>query len=253
MKKKIFLYVQMVIFLFGMSYFFSCGFLGTTLPIRSYYLISYNPQPKIPPGSQRPYPVSLEIDRFSVERIFNNEKIVYRFNPERLQYYEYENWAVRPEYMITNIVVRHLVASKICNRISTEFQDIKADYRLEGSVDALEKYDATDVFYAHLAMSFKLVRLIDGHQVWDYSFDQRKQVFQKKMDFTVNALSSIMESQMDIVVNQLDAYFLSLEKGIPQESRPESKIQSIPAKPDTSASLQEKGYEIIPEKKIKRK
>ncbi len=98
MKKKIFLYVQLFAALSAAAYFMSCGFLGTTIPIRTYYLIDYTPQFKIPPGSQRPYPVSMEIDRFRVERIFNNEKIVYRFNPLELQYYEYENWAVRPEY-----------------------------------------------------------------------------------------------------------------------------------------------------------
>lgn len=253
MNKKILFYVQIFIALFGIFYFVSCGLLGTTIPVKSYYQISYIPQPIDIPGSQKPYPFSLEVGRFTVQRIYNNEKIVYRFNPEQLQYYEYEHWAVRPEFMITDIVMKHLDATKLCNRISTEFLDIKPDYRIEGSVDAIEKYDATDIFYAHLAMSFKMVRAIDGQQVWDYSFDQRKQVFQKKMSYTVITLRSIMEAQMDSVVKQLDAYFLSLEKGTPQDTKQQLKLQAVPALPDTVSGTTEKGYEIIPEKNIRKK
>ncbi|MDP2984325.1 MAG: ABC-type transport auxiliary lipoprotein family protein [Candidatus Latescibacter sp.] len=256
MKKTISWYILIFFTLLGLALFISCGFLGTTIPTRSYYIISYNPQPKTPPGSLRPYPYSLEVERFFVQRIFNNQKIAYRFSPEELQYFENEQWAVRPEYMIADVIVKHLAASNICNHISSEFLDVKPDYRLEGSVEALEKYDATDVFYAHLAMSFKLVRVIDGQQVWDYSFDQRKQVYQKKMVFTIMAFSSIMQTQMDIVVNQLDAYFLSLEKGekrSPQETRPEKNFKPVTAEPETTSVPAERGYEIIPEKKIKRK
>jgi ABC-type uncharacterized transport system auxiliary subunit len=241
--------------LLGLALFMSCGLLGTTIPIRHYYNISYNPQPKTPLGSLRPYPCSLEIERFTVQRIFNNQKIAYRYSPEEIQYFEYEQWAVRPEYMITDLVVKHLGASNICNRVSTEFVDMKPDYRLQGSVDALEKYDATDVFYAHLAMSLKMVRVIDGQQVWEYSFDERKQVFQKKTNYTIIAFETIMQTQIDIVINQLDSYFLSLEKGekrSPQETKSGKNLEPVPAVPDTVSVPADKGYEIIPETKIKR-
>jgi ABC-type uncharacterized transport system auxiliary subunit len=247
--------IIIVFALLGVGFFLSCSFLGTKIPTRSYFILSYNPQPKTPPGSQRPYPYSLEVERFAVQRIFDNQKIAYRFSPEEVQYYEYQQWAVRPEYMFTDVILKHLEASNLCNRIGTEFLDVKPDYRLEGSVNALEKYDATDVFYAHLAMSFKMVRVIDGQQVWDYSFDLRKQVYQKKMNYTIIALEAIMQAQMDVVINQLDFYFLSQEKGekrSPQETIPGKNFKSVPAEPETTSVPADKGYEIIPEKKIKR-
>ena len=135
MKKTISWYILIFFTLLGLALFISCGFLGTTIPTRSYYDFSYIPQPKTSPGSQRPYPYSLEVERFAVQRIFDNQKILYRFSPEELQYYENEQWAVRPEYMITDAITKHLEASNLCNRISTVFLDIKPDYRLEGSVD----------------------------------------------------------------------------------------------------------------------
>jgi len=251
MKKNIVGFALAVSALLVLALLMSCGFLGTTLPIRNYYMISYTPQLKTSVISQRPYPYSLQVERITVQRIFNNQKIVYRFSPEELQYYDYDQWAVRPEYMFTDLIMKHLEASGIANRIGTEFLDVKPDYSIEASVDAVEKYDATDLFYAHLAMSFKMLRVSDGQQVWEYSFDQRKQVYQKKTVYTVIALSTIMQAQMDSVVTQLDSYFLALKSGIsPQPGTPKTVK---PAAADTMFVPTNKGYEIIPEQKIRRK
>lgn len=219
------------------------------IPTKQYYLINYKPVSNFPVTSKRPYPYALQIGRFEVQRIFNRQNIIYRFSPNQIQYYELERWGVRPDYMIKDMVFKHLEASKLTNRVSIEFLDTRPDYRLEGTVEALEKFDAGDLFYAHLAMMFKMFKVDDGIQVWNYSFDQRKQVYSKEMVHTVRSLSSILEAQMNIVIGQLDSLFLSMETGAPFMTE-DKDVPALPALADSTAGgIDESAFEIIPEKK----
>jgi hypothetical protein len=151
--------------------------------------------------------------------------------------------------MIEDMVFKHLEASTLTNRVGVDFFDTRPDFRIEGSVEALEKLDAGDIFFAHLAMSFKMLRVTDGAQVWDYSFDQRVQVYQEEMVYTIRGLSSILQSQMDVIVNQLDSLFYTMQTGkridlapIKEPSEEKSEVKS--------EKLDERDFEIIPEKKM---
>ena len=227
--------------------FFACSF--GSIPTKNYYIINYTPFPNVPATSKRPYPYSIQVGRFEVQRIFNRQNIIYRYSPQQIQYYELERWAVRPDYMITDMVFKHLEASNLTNRVGIDFFDTKPDFRIEGTVEAIEKLDAGDLFYGHIAMTFKMLRIMDGEQVWNYSFDQRKQVYSKDMVHTVQSLSSILQSQMDVVVTQLDSLFISLKSGTPRVEKTEIITQETAREDTTSTEIDESAFEIIPEKK----
>ncbi len=228
----------------------ACSFFNPKLPEKQYYIINYTPKSQNIPASQRPYPFSLQIGKFEVQRIFNRQNIIYRYSPNKIQYHELERWAVRPDYMIKDMVFKQLAASNLTNLVSLEFLDSRPDYRLEGTVEALEKYDAGDLFFAHLAMTFKMLDTDDGSQVWDYSFDRRKQVYSVEMVHTIIGLSSIFQTEMDIVEGQLDSLFLSLKTGVTLIPTQKSSLNK-PARADSTdgEKLDESAFEIIPEKK----
>lgn len=227
--------------------FFACS-IGS-IPTKNYYIINYTPFPHVPATSNRPYPYSIQVGRFKVQRIFNRHNIIYRYSPLQIQYYELERWAVRPDYMITDMVFKHLEASNLTNRIGIDFFDTKPDFRIEGTVEAIEKLDAGDLFYGHIAMTFKMLRVQDGEQIWNYSFDQRKQVYSRDMVHSVRALSSILQSQMDVVVSQLDSLFLSMESGAPPVEKTEIIPPETAPEDKTGMEIDESAFEIIPEKK----
>lgn len=221
------------------------------IPTRNYYMITYHPVADPPVESQRPYPYSIQVGRFEVTRIFNRQNIVYRFSPHQIQYYELERWGVRPEYMFTNLVSKHLETVGLTNRVGTEFFDSRPDFRIEGRVEGLEKYDAGDLFYAHMSMSFKLVRVRDGAQVWEYSFDERRQVYNPEMVYTVQALSGIFQSEMSAVTTQLDSLFLAMSTGKHMDlGQEEPVVAPSQEKSGTDGEkLDESGFEIIRERR----
>jgi ABC-type uncharacterized transport system auxiliary subunit len=223
-----------VIFVFSLVMACSMG----KIQVKNYYIISYTPNSVIPAASKRPHPFSIQIGRFEVQRIFNRQNILFRYSSHQIQYYEFQHWAVRPDYMLTDMVFKHLEASKLANRVGLDFFDTRPDFRVEGVVEALEKLDARDMFFAHLAMSFKMLRIDDGSQVWEY---------------TVRGLSSILHAQMDVVISQLDSLFLTMEEGPPQETAPFEVSPEEPAKIESSSDdLDESAFEIIPEQKMNR-
>jgi ABC-type uncharacterized transport system auxiliary subunit len=243
-----------VFLLAGVFPLLSCGLLGSKIPTRNYYIINYSIDVKLPASTARPYPFSVQLDRFDVQRIYSRQNIIYRFAPQELKWYEYQQWAVRPDYMITDLVNKHLESAYLFSRIGTEYLDTRPDFRMEGSLDALERLDSGDIIFGHLAMSFKMLRTEDGQQVWEYSFDDRKQVYQREMVYTVIALSQIMQTQMNMVVGQLDSLLAIMSTGAPVSAKP-PVIQAPQGAPEdtTQVKSENPGYEIIPENRIKRK
>jgi ABC-type uncharacterized transport system auxiliary subunit len=221
-----------------------------SLPTRNYYLITYTPGKMALQGSRRPYPFALQVAPFAIQRIYDRQNILYRFSPNQIQYYEIERWAVRPDIMLTDVAFTHLESSGLVNRVGVTFLDSRPDFRLEGTVLAIEKFDAGDLFFAHLAMSFKLLRASSGTQVWEYEFDEREQVFQREMVYTVHSLSSIFEKQMNTVVAQLDSLFLSMDRRGPAAGEgtgaaPHPRSESAPS----DSAKEDPGYRIIREER----
>ncbi len=217
------------------------------LPTRQYYIINYTPDDTVPETSKRPYPFTLEIGRFEVQRIFNRQNIIYRYSPNKIQYYELDRWAVRPDYMIRDVVFKHFEASGLTNTVGIDFLDMRPDFRLEGTVEALEKYDAGDLFYAHLAMNFKMLDVQNSQQIWAYSFDERRRVYSDEMVHTVAGLSAIFQTHMNTIVTQLDSLFLVNGGGIIPSPDPTAP-QPVTAPVDsTDDGIDDTAFEIIPE------
>ena len=227
----------------------ACSLMSGSIPTRQYYIINYTPNTSFSAASLHPYPYALHVGRFEVQRIFNRQNIIYRFSPNQIQYYEIERWAVRPDEMIKDMVFKHFETSQLTNRVSLDFLDSQPDFRIEGTVEALEKYDAGDLFYAHLAMTFKMIRVNDGEQIWNYSFDRRRQVYSKEMVHTVAGLSAIFQSEMDVVVGQLDSLFYSIDMGTPLVRESVLGSQKSAGEDSTKSGVDESAFEIIPEKK----
>ena len=237
----------------GIVFVTSCSiFRARTLPTRNYYIMSYTPAVTVPVTSKRPYPYSLQVGNFDIQRIYSRQNVLYRYSLNQIQYYELERWAVRPDYMITNLVFKHLAAAGLTNRIGTDFFDSRPDFRIEGMIEALEKFDAGDLFYAHLAMTMKMLRVDDGAQIWEYSFNERKQVYQPEMVYTVQKMSEIFQTQMGVVVSQLDSLFLLIDSGVPLDQKGIFPLPGVTVKADSTVSrIDESGFEIIPEKRKK--
>ena len=217
------------------------------------YMIHYQPRPsKIRlEASGRPYPFKVQLKRFEVLRMYDRSQIMFRYSPHELEYYRYKNWAMKPADMITDRVQAHLVSANLFDELRREFLDAYPDYRIEGTVDALEKLEGGDIYFAHLAMTFRLIREEDRKEIWRYAFDERKKVYEPDMVYTVMALSEILETQTIHVIKELDRIFQGItgQTGKAPSVVQEDLWEAQEAFGEEEVAPTPKRYEIIPAKR----
>lgn len=186
---------------------------GSDIPEKHYYSMSY-PLPIVEniPGAGYKYDNVLRIKKFDVSMAYDRPQIVYRYSPYKLKYYNYQLWIGRPQKILRNMVFRHLYSVHMFKVVTKELSQVP-DYELKAEIEGIEEYDSGDVWYAHLAMNFKLIDFKDKQVLWVYSFDRREKVFNQKPVYVVKVLSNIMKEEMDGVIHQLDV-FLSEQSGV---------------------------------------
>lgn len=199
----------------------------TAPPQRSHYILNYVPDPLAERTRQTPYPFTLRVRDFGIEDAYSRPQIVYRQSPFQLQYYFYRVWAVRPSRMITDLIVKHLTTVDLVSRVVRRYDEgVRPDYELTGMIEAIEEYNSDDIWFAHMAIRFKMTRLLDGVVLYNRQFAQRKRVFEKQPEFVVRELSLIMNFIMNQVAGDLDQLF-AREYGL-LDAAP-----TIPADPDS--------------------
>lgn len=188
----------------------ACG----SVPQRQYFTLSY-PMTEDRSTESRPplHPLRLRLKPFTATLPYDRPHIVYRQSPYLFQYYAYRLWASKPQHMLREIVERHLLASRLVSEVEREYGEHPPDYELGADVEAIEEFDSGDVWYAHLAMRFELIRFRDKKVVWRGRFDRRREVHKKEPVYVVRALSAILEEEMSRVVAELD-HVLSSERGV---------------------------------------
>ena len=234
------------------------GLLGgkAVLPQLRKFIIEAEPLRLSIPESGRPYPFKVEVGDFEVSRLYDRDQIVFRLSPQEIKEDRYHRWAVRPGEMITDAVEQYLKDARLFTDIRQEFLDTPPDFKLTGTVKAIERFDSGDLWYAHLAMSMQLV---DGRNevVEDWPLNSVKQVYVADFSHTVVTLSQILRNYMEEVIRGLNFHFLIRElqrKNLPFEHLLDKRSAAGPvaetSAPDTAnvAPLPQLGYEIIPGK-----
>ena len=202
---------------------------GGSAPVRHYYSLTYTlPQVAEIPTEGFKYPYIIRVANFEVALAYDRPQIVYRESPYKLEYYNYQLWTGRPQKLVRDLVVRHLSAVYLFQEVTKEYTRVP-HYELEAEIEGIEEYDSGDVWFAHLAITFKLVEFESGKVVWVHSFDVQKKVFNKQPVYVVKSLSEIMEIEMEKMVIGLDVFFAKrdgVDPGIPWLDAEETETET---------------------------
>ena len=168
-------------------------------PERQYFGIAYtlvdveaSPTPR--------YNATLRIIEPEIRLAYDRPQIVYRYDPFRFKYYNYKFWVAKPQQMVAEVIHRHLQRANLFRETALVYQRAVPDYELVGEIEAIEEYDSGDKWYAHLAMSLRLVRFSDRTVIWSYQFDRKQEVFNKEPVYVVRGMSDLMEEEMERIL-----------------------------------------------------
>lgn len=189
----------------------------------------------IVPDSVKTLPYRVRVRDFHFPRVLDRTRIVYRYSPNRLNYYRLHQWAIPPRTMVSDVVARHLSAAGIFQEVRRQFIDEQPDLEIRGELSALERFENGDYGGAHLAMEMRLQRRTDGALLARHAFDRRVHLQSGSMTFFAQTISTILEEETAIFIAKIWSAF----------DIPAQMPWIAPAAADSTGPPQE-GYRLIP-------
>ena len=169
----------------GVGFATACG--GGRAPDTHYYDLASNARRHAAAG-----PV-LSIEPLSAEEPYDDERMVYRENPYRVDFYHYHRWSASPGAVVSRHLERALDAS---GRFSAVLGDDAKDaaYVLGGRLLALEEVDVSKRrWLAHVALELHLRDAATGDIVWSKKLEETEPVARQSPEGVARALSRAMD------------------------------------------------------------
>jgi cholesterol transport system auxiliary component len=157
-----------------------------------YYLLSYIPEVDNI-KKEKPLPIRLRVREFDIAEAYRRSEIIYRQSAHELQFYNFQRWAIKPERLVTEALIKHIEAANLFEEVNSDIGERDPDYILDGIVQAIEEYDNDEKWYAHLELDLKLKMAANDSVVWRQSYNLRTEVSNQEPVFVVRTLSSILE------------------------------------------------------------
>lgn len=229
---------------------------SSELPERRKFIIEATPLRVSQPASVRPYPYRLEVQEFAVSRLYERDQIVFRLSPEEIREDRWHVWAVRPSQMITDAVEQYLRDSRLFTDIRQEFIDTSPDFTFAGTVNAIERFDSGDLWFARLAVTMQVVDR-SNNVIWRRTFgDIPQEVYNPDFSHTVEAMKLRLREYMEQAIPEIDLQVhirMLQEEGKPYEhllAAPPGETIPVADSTGTEGSIpgSHPHYEILPGK-----
>ena len=206
------------------------GCWGTTTAEQRYYTLSL---PAAMPKAETRRQAELLVREVEISPIYNRPQIVYRYSPQELQFFRQNNWADRPSRMIGQLLVKAVSDAGIFRTVVERMGAAAPAYVLDTNVEAIEELQGGDVWFAHLAMTWRLARFEDNLTLWQFSFDERRPLARQELAQVVRAMSEILDEQLRIALPQLEAALAG--RSPPVDPAKSGSARAPPPAPDPPA------------------
>lgn len=162
---------------------------GGTIPATHYYQLAAPaaPAPRATGGSV------LAIEPLGSEGAYDDERIVYRVDPVRLDYYQYHRWSSAPGSMVGGYLQQALARSGLFRSVVRDTTTETAAV-LGGRVVAIEEIDESQTRWTgHIALELTLAEPRTGEILWSQAYDQREPLATRTPAGLAHALGIAMQ------------------------------------------------------------
>ena len=134
----------------------------------------------------------LALDSLVTDAAYDDERIVYRTNPYRIDYYQYHRWSASPGVMIGNFLEQSLEKSGAFRAVVREVR-ADAPVLLGGRIIAIEEVDAApDRWLGRIVIELVLTDVATGRTLWTEQFEETEPLAKQTPEGLAQALSSAM-------------------------------------------------------------
>jgi len=160
---------------------FACGH----VPETRYFLIHYQSEPQ----SMKKVGGTLVVKRFSSERIYNQDKFVYRPSDYEVKFDNYRRWTTLPSEMLTEQAVAHLRASGLFDRITmtppSDFKFLELSANIQEFDEVVQGQDRV----ARIALWVSIKKFPERELVWEGLIKSEQPIVKPDTEGIVEAVS----------------------------------------------------------------
>lgn len=157
------------------------------LPETRFYQIAAEPRVAPPAGD-----ITLVVEPLSTDPAYDDERIVYRTTPYRLDYYQYHRWSAPPGAMVGNYLEQALENS---GKFRSVAREISADAPavLGGRVIAIEEIDTSKSSWrGRIVIELTLSDARTGVALWTEQYDETEPLASQTPEGLAKGLSAAM-------------------------------------------------------------
>jgi ABC-type uncharacterized transport system auxiliary subunit len=160
-----------------------CG--GSPPPATHYYQLA----PPSDTGGRSGGDATLVVEPLTTDSGYDDERIVYRPSPYRLEYYDYHRWSAPPGEMVASYLERALERSgKFRAVVRSSTPDATAV--LSGRVAAIEEVDVSrQRWVGRIVVELTLADATNGEALWTAQFEETEPLRAQSPDGLARALS----------------------------------------------------------------
>ena len=136
--------------------------------------------------------VALAIEPLIADAAYDDDRIVYRLTPYRLDYYNYQRWSAPPGQLVGNFLQDAFMKSGRFRAVMHEASDA-APVTLGGRLIALEEVDTSKTeWVGHVAIELTLTDNQTNKIVWSQQYDETPPLKAQSPEGLAEAISTAM-------------------------------------------------------------
>jgi ABC-type uncharacterized transport system auxiliary subunit len=157
------------------------------LPETRFYQLAATQQAAEPTGD-----ATLVLEALATDPAYDDDRIVYRTTPYRLDYYQYHRWSAAPGTMVGNYLEQAFESSGKFRSVVRE-QSADAPAVLGGRVIAIEEIDTSKTSWrGRIVIELTLTETKTGAVLWTQQFDESEPLAAQTPEGLAKALSTAM-------------------------------------------------------------
>ena len=159
---------------------------GSTPPATRYYHLA-TPQVHKPAGK-----LVLVLEPLTTDEAYDDERIVYRTSPYRLDYYDYHRWSAAPGVLVGNFLEEALERGGHVRAVRRDLTT-DADAILSGRIAAIEEVDVSKQRWeARIVLELQLSDASSGETLWSEQYEEHEPLRDQSPEGLARALSAAL-------------------------------------------------------------
>lgn len=182
--------------------------------VKEYYIVSYLPEPE---SLERfnveglPIDAKVEVQNFEMNRIYDRNSIVVRESLHKLSFDQKNNWALRPDRSLPELLIYHINSAGIFKECKSDYVLSRPDYYITGVINNIEIYNGETSVLAHLNVVLEL-RDKNRAILVSHHINEKRDIRRYDITFFVKTLGELLrDGGHDFIVKTVD-YFRNIDK-----------------------------------------